>query len=161
MDSKMDPIAFFDHLAANSATSQSSHGEEGVQSCSSISNSEQDSYSKHHQQLTASHSLETIKPSLPRQQEFEMNDDSFQNKWNNLVQTYRIEKEVLGEHLKVQLIALAQVEEHFDKANMDLHQKIENSYHQLQKDLTSHQYHINNEKKQFEREKELIKGRFR
>lgn len=65
---------------------------------------------------------------------------------------------MLGEHLKEQLNALAQVEQHYDKTNMELHQKIETSYYQLQNDLTNHQYHINTEKKQFEREKDLIKG---
>lgn len=95
----MDPIAFFDHLAANSTISHSSHGggEEEIESCSSISNIDRDSYSKHHQQLTASHSLETIKSNMPplREQTVEHNkeNNSFQERWNNLVQTYRTEKE--------------------------------------------------------------------
>lgn len=69
----MDPIAFFDHLAANSVTSQSSLAE----TCS-LSN-EQDLMNE--QQVTTRQSLETIK------------QDNFQEKWDHFVESYRVEKQ--------------------------------------------------------------------
>jgi uncharacterized membrane-anchored protein YhcB (DUF1043 family) len=60
--------------------------------------------------------------------------------------------------LKEQLLALAQVESHFDKANADIHHHIQESYQQLQKDLTNHHHSINAEKQQYEQEKQVIKG---
>lgn len=64
----------------------------------------------------------------------------------------------LENHLKEQLRALAQVEDHYDKANVDIHHHVQESYHHLQKDLEQHHDHINAEKKQFEQERGLIKG---
>lgn len=63
----------------------------------------------------------------------------------------------MGEHLKDQLIALDQIEEGFDQSNIEIHHQITSSFDRLQTDLNSHQYNINTEKKQFEKEKELIK----
>lgn len=77
----MDPIAFFDHLAANSVTSQSSLAE----TCSSLSN-EQDLMNE--QQVTTRQSLETIK------------QDNFQEKWDHFVESYRVEKQ--GKRRKVE-----------------------------------------------------------
>lgn len=64
----------------------------------------------------------------------------------------------LSQHLKDQLIALEEIEEHFDKANIDLHSKIENSYHQLSTHIADHQQHIIVEKQQFHKEQSIIKG---
>lgn len=70
----MDPIAFFDHLAAKSATSQSSHNK----TCSASSIEDDGS---HVQQVTLRPSQET-----PRQ-------DDFQDKWILFVEAYRTEKQ--------------------------------------------------------------------
>lgn len=53
---------------------------------------------------------------------------------------------------------MEEIEEHFDKANIDLHSKIENSYHQLSTHIADHQQHIITEKQQFHKEQSIIKG---
>lgn len=136
----MDPIAFFDHLAANSITSQSSRTE---------SNDDRDSYNKH--QLATN--LDTIKPTISIAE----GEQGFQDKWSEFVKAYRSEKQALEDHLKEQLRALAQVEDHYDKANVDIHHHVQDSFHHLQKDLEHYHDHINAEKKQFEQERRLIK----
>jgi hypothetical protein len=72
---KMDPIAFFDHLAANSITSQSSRTD---------SIDDRESYNKHQLATT----LDTIKP---------LKDQIFQDKWIEIIHNYRQEKEGLTE----------------------------------------------------------------
>jgi hypothetical protein len=67
----MDPIAFFDHLAANSITSHSSRTD---------SIDDRDSYNKHQLATT----LDTIKPTK---------EQHYQDKWSELIQAYRQEKE--------------------------------------------------------------------
>lgn len=74
----MDPIAFFDHLAANSITSQSSRTE---------SNDDRDSYNKHQ----VATNLDTIKPT----QSIVEGEQGFKDKWAELVKVYRYEKEGL------------------------------------------------------------------
>lgn len=60
--------------------------------------------------------------------------------------------------MKDQLLALEEIEEHFDKANIDLHSKIENSYHQLSTNIADHQERIVVERQQFHKEQSIIKG---
>lgn len=72
----MDPIAFFDHLAANSITSQSSRTE---------SNDDRDSYNKH--QLATN--LDTIKPTISIAE----GEKGFQDKWSEFVKAYRNERQ--------------------------------------------------------------------
>ncbi|CAO3651644.1 unnamed protein product [Mucor fragilis] len=169
LNDDMDPIAFFDHLAA---TSQSSNEDEMRLSHRGVVDKLQHDHSK---QLLNSRSLETIKPVRKEEEEEEgeeqeQKDDSaapslslqqhprsFASKWLELVSSYRLEKEALGQHLKDQLIALEEIEEHFDKANIDLHSKIENSYHQLSTHIADHQQHIITEKQQFHKEQSIIK----
>lgn len=64
----------------------------------------------------------------------------------------------LSQHLKDQLMALEEIEEHFDKANIDLHSKIEHSYHEISMNIINHQQHIIVEKQQFQKEQNIIKG---
>ncbi|KAK4514213.1 uncharacterized protein ATC70_001801 [Mucor velutinosus] len=162
LNDDMDPIAFFDHLAA---TSQSSNEDEMQLSYGGVADKQQHDHSK---QLLNSRSLETIKPLRKEEEEQEedpvrpslslqQHPNNFASKWLELVSSYRLEKEALSQHLKDQLIALEEIEEHFDKANIDLHSKIENSYHQLSKHIADHQQHIIVEKQLFHKEQSIIK----
>ncbi|KAI7888834.1 uncharacterized protein EV154DRAFT_516348 [Mucor mucedo] len=128
----MDPIAFFDHLAAKSATSQSTH----VQSLSSNEDIEQ--------RMTLRPSLDT-----PRQ-------DDFQDKWILFVEAYRTEKQELSEHLKDQLVALDQIEQDFDQSNLEIQHQVGRAFDRLSSDLHHHQSRLSIERKQFEREKDMI-----
>lgn len=181
----MDPIAFFDHLAA---TSQSSNEEDLMQTTYRAPVAVEKQQQDNNKQLLNSRSLETIKP--PKKEEddegeetdvfaAQNNQKSFSFKWHELVASYRLEKEgkkskldivyiptcyvniALSQHLKDQLIGLEEVEEHFDKANIDLHSKIENSYHQLSMNIKDHQQHIHDEKQLFQKEQAIIKGTHR
>jgi hypothetical protein len=96
----MDPIAFFDHLAA---TSQSSHeGETEEYSTHELERSRNEIMNE--KLLLNSRSLETVKP-LKRDQEDDNDDQeeetvvdqqSFHKKWNGLVESHKLEKE--GRH---------------------------------------------------------------
>lgn len=103
----MDPIAFFDHLAA---TSQSSNEDEMRLSYRGVAEKRQHDHSK---QLLNSRSLETIKPVRKEEEEeeeegeeeeqekdpiapsvsFQQHPRSFASKWLELVSSYRLEKE--------------------------------------------------------------------
>lgn len=102
LNDDMDPIAFFDHLAA---TSQSSNEDEMRLSYRGVVDKLQHDHSK---QLLNSRSLETIKPvrKEEEEEEQEQQDDSvapplslqqhprsFASKWLELVSSYRLEKE--------------------------------------------------------------------
>lgn len=62
----------------------------------------------------------------------------------------------LSEHLKDQLIALDQIEKDYDQTNIEIHHQTVISFERLQTDLNHHRYNIHTEKKQLEREKEII-----
>lgn len=64
----------------------------------------------------------------------------------------------LSQHFRDQLTELELVDDHFDKANIDLYAKLENSYNEISKGISSHRQNLNTEKMQFAKEKELIKG---
>ncbi|KAI8647309.1 BTB/POZ protein [Parasitella parasitica] len=163
-ENNMDPIAFFEHLAA---TSQSSNEDEMGVTCLTVEKQQ-----KHNmKQLLNSRSLETIKPDEKEEDKEEHEEvtdgtyaltsqqrpKSFSATWHELVASYRLEKEALSQHLKDQLIALEEIEEHFDKANIELHSKIENSYHELSMNIMDHQQHMIVEKQQFQKEQSIIK----
>ncbi|KAI8073478.1 BTB/POZ protein [Gilbertella persicaria] len=122
-DSNIDPIAFFDHLAA---ASQSSEEEQETK-----------------------RQLETMKP--------QPKDPHFEKMWHDFVQHYKQEKEALDENLQYQLNALRQVDDHFDKANLELHNKIQNTFHELSNDIQVHQHQLDIQQQHFEKEKELIR----
>lgn len=104
----MDPIAFFDHLAA---TSQSSNEDEMRMTYRVAEN--QQKTTNNNKQLLNSRSLETIKPVKKEEEEGEeeeeeeeeeeaeetdiistqQNQKSFTSKWHELVASYRLEKE--------------------------------------------------------------------
>lgn len=106
----MDPIAFFDHLAA---TSQSSNEDE-MRITYRVAENQQKT-TNNNKQLLNSRSLETIKPVKKEEEEGEegeeeeeeeeeeaeetdiistqQNQKSFTSKWHELVASYRLEKE--------------------------------------------------------------------
>jgi hypothetical protein len=164
----MDPVAFFDHLAA---TSQSSHEDE-TEECATRERS-----LSNEKLLLNSRSLETLK-AVKRDKEEDNKHQAQQNIhqiWNNLVESYKLEKEgsifkykqntrkthimiALSQQLRDQLTALEEVDTYFDKANINLYVKLENSYNEISKAISSHRQSLDTEKMQFEKEKELIKG---
>ncbi|KAI8369053.1 hypothetical protein BD560DRAFT_397873 [Blakeslea trispora] len=141
-NANIDPIAFFDHLAAASASSSSKNDS------SFISKSDESQ---------ADYSIETAKQQKHVIQNTSTQSIHFQQVWNDLVDNYTAEQKALSRHLKAQLGALEEVDDHFRKANIDLHHKIENTYHELSGDIYHHKQHLDIEKTQFEAEKKLIK----
>ncbi|KAI8333264.1 hypothetical protein EDC96DRAFT_20125 [Choanephora cucurbitarum] len=137
-DTNIDPIAFFDHLAATSPSSKNG---------SSFFSKSDDSQ--------ANYSIETVKQQSPPIQHAQ--SIHFQQVWNDLVDEYTAEQQALSRHLKSQLNALEEVDDHFRKANIDLHHKIENTYYELSSDIHHHKQQLEVEKTQFEAEKKLIK----
>lgn len=136
----MDPIAFFDHLAANSLTSRSSI--EGRSIASTSLNTVKQNGEAGYQDFTEAYRTEA--KGIMR--------------YNFFFVSMRILiiKKALSEHLKDQFVALDQVEEYFNQSHTELQQKIESTYQELQKDLNDHQTFIQAEKLKHDREKELI-----
>ncbi|KAI9487473.1 MAG: BTB/POZ protein [Benjaminiella poitrasii] len=131
----LDPIEFFDQLAATS-----SRREEIIIEPKTLLNSR---------------SLETVKPSSVKTDNH--NSKDFQEKWIEVVKSYKKEKQTLIQHLSNQLTALEEIDDDFDKANIELHNKVENSFYELSKSILTYQEQLYMEKQQFEYEKELIK----
>ncbi|CEP09255.1 hypothetical protein [Parasitella parasitica] len=164
----LDPIAFFEHLAA---TSQSSNEDETRMTYLTVEKQQ----NRNMKQLLNSRSLETIKADNNEEDEDDDEENhakemdeadspspqqhskSFSSSWHELVASYRLEKEALSQHLKDQLIALEEVEEHFDQANIDLNSKIENSYRELSMHIKDHQQHITSKNQQFQKEQNIMR----
>ncbi|KAI7906730.1 uncharacterized protein BX663DRAFT_497447 [Cokeromyces recurvatus] len=128
---KLDPIAFFDQLAANS--------------------SEKDQEKTPNKNLSNSYSLETVKPSKS-----DIEHDDFHEKWTKLIKNYKKEKQILIQYLRDQLIALEDVDNDFNKGNIELHDNIENKYNEISKNIFNIQQQLYIEKEQFENEKALL-----
>lgn len=63
---------------------------------------------------------------------------------------------MLSEHLKDQLVALDQIEQDFDQSNIEIQHEVGRNFDRLFSDINQHQSRLTTEKKQIEREKEII-----
>lgn len=66
----------------------------------------------------------------------------------------------LQQHIIAQLQKLRELEDRFDKMSSDFHSKVENAYLRLSDELTEWQDSLSTKKTKFEKEKELMRGKF-
>ncbi|CAO3617642.1 unnamed protein product [Cunninghamella blakesleeana] len=82
--------------------------------------------------------------------------EDFLPEWQMLSESYKSQKQNLHKRIIDQLTNLKELEDRFEKMNIDFHRKVEGAYEQLSKDLLDWQEELETEENSFDREKELM-----
>ncbi|KAI9258794.1 hypothetical protein BDA99DRAFT_514174 [Phascolomyces articulosus] len=77
--------------------------------------------------------------------------------WKFISESHKSERKALHKHIVDRLEELREIEEWFEKANADLHNRVEEAYVALSDELSERQKSLEHEKKKYDREEQVMK----